>query len=821
MRQFCIILSLFLLVLKVESQTRPASLILEEMKALKVVGSVLYIAAHPDDENTRLISYLSNDLKLRTAYVSMTRGDGGQNLIGPELDELLGVIRTHELMRAREIDGGIQFFTRANDFGYSKNAEETFTIWDKDSVLLDLVRLIRTFKPDVIINRFDHRTSGKTHGHHTASAMLGMEAFDLARNSLYRRDLLDLPEPVRVDRIFFNTSYFFYGSKEKFDAADKSNLNSLDIGSYYPASGFSNGEISAQSRSMHKSQGFGINSVRGSQLEYFERLDSKKGNGEISPFDGLNFSWSRFNGGGNLDKVLDELINQFDVSAPFKSIPLLQKAEEYLEAINAGVYKESKLKAIRDLIFECAGIYAEAFIDRQTISRGNGVRLSTEIISRSIGVTLDRIELLPGFGDSSFQKLLLSNIPTYWHKDIIVSDIPLSAPFWLKHGRGKGIYRVDEVALRNLPVSPPDFEVRFKIVIFNKSYDIYRKVIYKNDDPVLGEVRQPVDVLPSLVILPTDHLVLINNDKPVKFNFTLKSNAPNQTGKIQFRNTEGITVLPSEIEYQFSVPGEEKIFELQIQANGVKNEINEISLVNGEHPICTQRTIKYSHIPWINVLIPAKIRVAVCDFKINDKRVAYIDGAGDNVDEAILKMGFKMDVLQARDLTKINRKNYDVIVFGIRAFNTQEELANSYNFLENFAKDGGKVIIQYNTSNELVNQNFLGENFKISRNRVTDESAEVKFINPAHKILLNPNKISELDFKNWIQERGLYFPASYPKEFEEILAMNDPGDSPLKSGLLCKKTGKGYMIYTSLAWFRQLPAGIPGAYRIFSNLISF
>ncbi|MBK6353927.1 MAG: PIG-L family deacetylase [Saprospiraceae bacterium] len=821
MRVIGILLLLLIININLNSQNRPASLILEDLKGLKVVGSVLYIAAHPDDENTRLISYLSNDLKLRTGYISMTRGDGGQNLIGSELDEFLGVIRTHELLRAREIDGGIQFFTRANDFGYSKNAEETFSIWDKDSVLLDLVHLIRTFKPDVNINRFDHRTSGKTHGHHTASAILGMEAFDLARNSLYRRDLLDLPEPVRVDRIFFNTSYFFFGSKEKFDAADKSNLYLLDIGSYYPASGLSNGEISAQSRSMHKSQGFGINSVRGTQLEYFERLDAKKAPGEASPFDGLNFSWSRFNGGGNLDKVLEELINQFDVSAPYKSIPLLQKAEQYLEDINAGVYKEVKLKKIRELIFECAGIFAKDFIDRQSISNGVEVRLNNEIISRSIGITLDKIEIWPGLGDSTFQKLLISNNPLYWRRDIELTGISQTAPFWLRYGRDKGMYRVDETGLRNLPVTAPTFKVRFKIKIFNKSYDIDRPVIYKNDDPVIGEVRQPADVLPLVTVMPTDQLVLINKDKPVKFNFTIKSNGNNQNGKIRFRIPEGIVVSPSEIDFHLEKPGDEKIFELYIQTHDIRNTIKEISMEVGGEPLYFQQSIRYGHIPWLNVMTPAKIKVTVCELKIKPKRVAYIDGAGDNVDEALVKMGFKLDVVKAKDLWNINKNNYDVIVFGIRAFNTCEELAKSKEFLENFARNGGKVIFQYNTGHELVTQNFLGEDFKISRNRVTNESSPVKILMPMHKILSDPNKINEHDFDDWVQERGLYFPGSYPKEFEEILSMSDSGEPPLNSGLLCKKIGKGYLIYTSLSWFRQLPAGVPGAYRLFANIISF
>lgn len=286
----------------IAQNVRTSAEIMESMHKLNVLGSVLYVAAHPDDENTRLITHLSKGLHLRTAYVSLTRGDGGQNLIGSELDENLGVIRTHELLQARNIDGGSQYFTRANDFGYSKTAEETFNIWDKDTILSDLLRVVREFKPDVIINRFDHRTSGRTHGHHTASAILGKDAFQYCNSPLYMKDDLSDTEAHLVQRLFFNTSWWFYGSREKFDSAAKTDLYQMDVGEFYPALGYSNNEIAAQSRSMHKSQGFGINSSRGKMLEYFERLDKTKDNAHMSPFDGMDFSWNRLNGGGNVKK---------------------------------------------------------------------------------------------------------------------------------------------------------------------------------------------------------------------------------------------------------------------------------------------------------------------------------------------------------------------------------------------------------------------------------------------------------------------------------------------------------------------------------------
>ena len=267
--------------------------IYHQIEKLNFLGNVLYIAAHPDDENTRLISYLSNEVLARTGYLSLTRGDGGQNLIGPELRELLGVIRTQELIEARKIDGGEQFFSRANDFGFSKNPTETLQIWDKNQVLSDVVWAIRTFRPDIVINRFDHRSPGTTHGHHTASAMLSMEAFDLANQPNQFADQLAYTQPWQPQRIYFNTSWWFYGSKEKFEKADKSKQAQLQIGVYYPFAGKSNQEIAALSRSCHQSQGFGNTGTRGEEDEYLEFLKGTAPANKNNLFDGIDTTWNR------------------------------------------------------------------------------------------------------------------------------------------------------------------------------------------------------------------------------------------------------------------------------------------------------------------------------------------------------------------------------------------------------------------------------------------------------------------------------------------------------------------------------------------------
>ncbi|NOT35941.1 MAG: PIG-L family deacetylase [Saprospiraceae bacterium] len=803
------------------SQYKSSAEILDDIKKLNVLGSVLYVAAHPDDENTRLISYLSKEKKYRTAYVSLTRGDGGQNLIGSELDELLGVIRTNELLEARKIDGGIQFFTRANDFGYSKNAEETFTIWNKDTLLFDLVRLIREFKPDVIINRFDHRTSGKTHGHHTASAQLAVEAFKEASHSLYRvQEMKDL-EPVIVPRIFFNTSIFFYGSKEKFDAADKSSMYQLDLGAYYPSLGLSNGEISSQSRSMHKSQGFGINSTRGRQMEYFERIGAKKDVGEVSPFDGLNLTWTRINGGGNVENVIQKVIAEYNHDKPYASIPLLQKAEKYIAELSPGYWRDVKLKEIKELILHCAGIYAEATTDKQVVSNGIRIKVNTEFICRTpIACELQKIVFIPSKQDTVFNKKLESNIPLQWNSEIGLLHLNNTSPFWLKYGRGKSIYRVEDKNYFKKPIDDKELITEFYFVLNDVPYILQKDIVYKNDDPVLGEVRQPLDVLPPVTVDPFDPTLLISTKSGATIKFQLRARVANQSGVVKLNLPDNLMATPSSVSYSMTKMNEAKEIEFTIVSKSLDNKIYEVPVELEFDKLFMHTTIKYPHISWQNVLVPATIKVSVVDVVAKPGNVAYVNGAGDFIDEALRKLQYNVTEIIPSQMNNLDPSKNPVLIFGIRAWNTREELPGLQNQIMNYVQKGGRVIFQYNTTAELMLGNFLGDDFKISRQRITNENAPVQILNPNHKLLNSPNKITEKDFDYWVQERGLYFPNEYSKDWEELIAMNDPNEKELNAAILYKKIGKGSIIYTPISWFRQLPAGVPGAYRLFINLVS-
>lgn len=801
---------------------RTSAEILESMHKLNVLGSVLYVAAHPDDENTRLITHLSKGLHLRTAYVSLTRGDGGQNLIGSELDENLGVIRTHELLQARNIDGGSQYFTRANDFGYSKTAEETFNIWDKDSVLSDLLRVVREFKPDVIINRFDHRTSGRTHGHHTASAILGKDAFQYCNSPLFMKADLADTEAHMVQRLFFNTSWWFYGSREKFDSATKTDLYQLDVGTFYPALGFSNNEIAAQSRSMHKSQGFGINSSRGKMLEYFERLDKIKENGQVSPFDGLDFSWYRLNGGGNVKKVIDEVLLNYDHEQPWLSITLLQKAEQYISELDDLHWKNIKLKEIRDIIFDCAGLYAEAFSSTRSTSPGSEIDVNTELIFRNpVQSELIKIEFPLQKTDSTFNLKMEFNQSVFWQAQLgIPKDAEFTCPHWLYGGRPNGFYRTSEAADRIKAVKDRKLKAVFTFKLGNRTYSIERNIHFKFDDPVLGEIHEDLDILPGVSIQLEDQVFLTTDDK-ISIQIKVKANNAHQHSSISLQLPDAYSIKPKSHEIDLAKAGDQKLLAFDIQVPKADVPAKHIPVLVNNQQSYFLTTINYPHIGQKNILFPAKLVLIPEQVKIIPKRIAYIEGAGDVIDEAVEKMGFPVTRVKASELDKVTIKDFEVLIFGIRALNNQADLANCKNELLRFMDSGGKVIFQYNTTADLITNDFAPAVLKIGRGRVTNENASVELLKPQHPVFNVPNKITLSDFEGWVQERGLYFPSEYDSSYEELLMMSDPGETGLKSSLLVRQTGKGYFIYTSLAWFRQLKAGVPGAYKLFSNLISF
>ncbi len=802
-----------------------SSEIYESIKKLNFLGSVLYVAAHPDDENTRLISYMANNVKARTAYLSLTRGDGGQNLIGPEIRELLGVIRTQELLTARAIDGGEQLFTRANDFGYSKHPDETLAIWNKEAVLSDVVLAIRQFQPDIIINRFDHRSPGSTHGHHTSSAMLSLEAFDLANDASIYPNQLQTTETWQVQRAFFNTSWWFYGSQEKFDRADKSNLIGLDTGIYFPSSGLSNPEIAALSRSQHKSQGFGNTGTRGTEMEYIELIKGTMPTTPTNLFEGIDTSWNRVKGGAKIGIILKEVEANYDFKNPATSLPKLVKAYNAIQALENTHWKIIKTKEIKAIIAACAGLFVEAVAETNQATSGESIQLNLEAINRSPAkMTLvsftnpDGLEVPKGIELNENESIKIQEIFHIPSTD----NAPVTTPYWLIEKGSLGMYKVSDKSLIGKPESPDYFNVTFHINIAGTNIPFMKPVVYKTNDPVKGEVYKPFEIIPEASARIAEKVIIFETVNTKDIPVHVKAGHDNLEGMVHLSVPDGWRVSPENHQVTISNKGEEQTVLFSVTPPNIQSEgfIKPIITIKGNIYSNELIEIDYDHIPYQTVLLPSESKVVRLDIKKKGENIAYIAGAGDVVPESLQQIGYNVTTVSPDDITPDNLNGFDAVVIGIRAYNTVETLKFKQYVLFDFVKNGGNMVVQYNTSRGLVTDELAPYTLELSRDRVTDEFAEVKFLAPNHPVLNVPNKITQTDFENWTQERGLYFPDKWSTDFTPILSMHDKGESAKKGSLLVAQYGKGYYIYTGLSFFREFPAGVSGAYRLFANILS-
>lgn len=800
-----------------------SSEIYHDLQKLNFIGSALYIAAHPDDENTRMISYLVNDIHANTAYLSLTRGDGGQNLIGPELRELLGVIRTEELLEARKIDGGQQFFTRANDFGYSKNPDETFEFWTKVEILSDVVSTIRKFRPDIIINRFDHRSSGTTHGHHTASAMLSVEAFDAVNNPAKFPKSAKEFGVWQPQRLFFNTSWWFYGSQEKFEKADKSNHVSVETGSFFPALGLSNGEIASLSRSKHQSQGFGSTGSRGMETEYLELLKgTKPSNNDL--FEGINTDWSRLEGGNEIGKILKPLEQTFHFEDPSKMLPQLLKAYPLVSNIKDPHWREIKLAQLKQLILDCGGVFLEAISSENTINPNENFIVYLEAINRG-----NEKVILKSISDAH-SKVLWSEGSPLLHNIIKKIEISVhsgihsskySTPYWLNEAGTSGMYAAEEDFI-GLPETPSLEKLTFELQFGDLTIPFTRDIIFKFNDPVTGEVYRPLEVLPEVTSTLPEKVLIFANSESKTISVSVRAGKENISGSIALEHPKGWTIVPNQQEFHLDRKGQTKTFKFEVTPPSIQNEgiLKAVATYEGNRFDKELVTIDYDHIPYQNVLLPSEAKIVRLDIKKMGQHIGYINGAGDAVPESLRQIGYSVTSIDPASISENLLKQYDAIVVGIRAYNTVPELAFAQPSLNKYVENGGTLILQYNTNHALVTEELAPYSLKLSRDRVTDEFSRVTFLNPKNPLLNTPNKITEVDFEGWVQERGLYFPDEWAKEFTPILGMHDKGEPKTKGSLLIAKYGKGHYIYTGLSFFRELPAGVPGAYRLFANMLS-
>lgn len=782
--------------------------IFTKIQKLNFLGKVLYVAAHPDDENTRLITYFSNHYHANTAYLSLTRGDGGQNLIGSELREKLGAIRTQELLAARRIDGGSQFFTRANDFGYSKEPNETFAIWNKNEVLSDVVQAIENFQPDIIINRFDYRTPGTTHGHHTASAMLSLEAYDLVK--------------IKPKRLFFNTSWWFYGSKEKFDKADKSKLLSIDANVYYPLLGKSNHEIAALSRSQHKCQGFGTIGTRGEELEYLELI---KGN--LPPknniFEGIDTSWNRIKGGNEIAKILLPIQNNFNFKNPSEHLSQLIKAYQLIQNLEDEHWKKIKSEEIKTIIEACAGLFLEAVSDVEMATPNSNIEINIEAINRSnANIKLNSVNLL-NTKNLPIDKTLKNNEDFKESTNFKISEnIPYSNLFWLNEKQQNGLYTVSDKSLRNQPELTHQFPVIFYLEIENQPITFTKNLTFKKNEPNDGETYIPFSVVPKFTTEIINKVSIFDGEQTKQIEVKVTAYENNANGVVKLQLPNNWKIMPNEIPISIGTKGESKTISFSIIPPKNEQKITAKAIIESNNKTYDKQLtqIDYSHIPKQTILETSEAKFVNLDIKTSGKNIGYIMGAGDEVGNYLENLNYNVTYLNTNELELEKIKNFDAIIVGIRAFNVLEGLKFKNKILFEYVNQGGNLIVQYNTTRGLITDELAPYHLELSHDRVTNENAEVKFLHPNHPVLNFPNKITSKDFEGWTQERGLYFPKKWDNKFIPIFAMHDQGESAKKGSLLVTKYGKGNYAYTGLSFFRELPEGVSGAYKLLANLIA-
>lgn len=811
---------LFLLLLWTRFNWAQSSVeIFKQLEKFNTLSSVLYVAAHPDDENTRLISLFSNHYNTRTAYLSLTRGDGGQNLIGTELRESLGLIRTQELLEARKIDGGQQFFTTANDFGYSKNPDETLTIWDKNEILAQIVFRIRQFKPDIIIHRFDHRTPGSTHGHHTSSAMLSEEAFHLASDPTAFPEQLNQVSLWQPKRQFYNTSWWAYGSQERFDAADKSNMISLESNPTDFLLGRTNAEVAAKSRSQHKSQGFGSAPQLGSQVEYLEWINGEKPNNN-NPLSGIDTSWNRIQEGTLINKLTERLLLNFEYQKPYNNVAALIEIYKGLLKVNDTHWRSIKIKELTSIIQKCLGLRLQFNSQTPEGVAGNQLNVTIKAINpSSINVNLEKTS---GATEIDINTPLESN--QSWEKSFMMT-LPdkISTPYWLLEKGTLGNYNVSNDNLKGLPETPNPIHIEFHLNIDGTNIPFRVPLSYRTTDRVAGEIISDFQLLPKITCKLSNDIYLFENNNSKKIRVQVQAHGSLKEGLVQLLVPEGWEVMPKNHPIAELKAGATKDFIFDVtppNGNATGRFFSTVTEGTSQYQM-KLTTIEYPHISKQYMLTPNESKGVKIDFETKVKNIAYLQGAGDKVAESLRNIGLKVTEFSLDELRLESIIPFPTLVVGIRAFNVNKELSFKNEILWDYVEQGGTVIVQYNTSRGLDSSIVAPYPISLSRDRVTDETSEVTFINPKHPILNTPNKISQADFEDWVQERGLYFADNWGSQFTPLLSMKDLGESPKNGSILVADYGKGKFIFTGLSFFRELPAGVAGAYRLFANLISY
>jgi LmbE family N-acetylglucosaminyl deacetylase len=873
---------------------------------LNVLGSVLMIGAHPDDENTGVITYLARGRKIRTGYLSLTRGEGGQNLLGNEQSEYLGALRTQELLAARRLDGASQYFTRAIDFGFTKTASETLAKWGHDKVLSDIVWVVRQQQPDVIILCFSG-TPADGHGQHQVSAILGREAFDAAADPTKFPEQLKWVKPWQAKRIMqarFTPPGGVPGGPPGANGASGATgaLNgagsvptaatsttgppqagdgaqagagggrggpggpgapgnqagpggrgggggrggngpvegaiNLPIGDYDPVLGRSYREISVASRSQHKSQAMVSAMSFGAQNNAMFVTGGAAAKDDL--MEGVDTTWNRLPGGARIGELLARAQRDFDDLHPDKTVSVLLEARSLaLELARSGqLWAEWKLDEIDHAIALCAGLRVEAQAGTFAYAPGATADLRLTAINRSkLPLTLTGIHVA-GWGDADADaknKPLAYNVEEMVNLKLTVpKDRPYSQPFWLRDPRDGDTYQINDQALIGRADTVPEVMVRFDLTVDGRPFSIVEPLHYRYADPSRDEFVRPVVVEPPVsVILPSQNFVIgIGTVRDISV--LVRAMVPGQSGDLTFEIPPGWKVEPAKAAFDLKESGatQEVKFRLTPPASSGTGDFKVVARTQGGPQVATAvNVIDYGHIPAQTIFETSGGKIAAVQLKVLAKHVGYVMGSEDKMPEAIRQLGATVDLLDEKALTTGDLRAYDAIVTGLRAYAVRADLRAAQNRLLDYVNGGGTLVVQYNRLDDRRISPSVTEAFdhmgpypfvlsQGNTQRVTEEDAPVRFLEPNSPVVRLPNVITQADFNGWIQERGTYFADTWDPKYQTPFETHDTGDKDLKGALLYTRYGKGAYIYTSFAWFREMPAGVPGAFRIFANLIS-
>jgi LmbE family N-acetylglucosaminyl deacetylase len=745
------------------------------IERLANTGSVLMIAAHPDDENTALLAYLARGRKVRTGYLSLTRGEGGQNLLGTEKGPLLGLIRTQELLASRRIDGAEQFFTSAVDFGFTKTPEEALRIWGREKILGEVVQHIRTFRPDVIILQFSG-TPRDGHGQHQASAILGKEAFAAAADKTRFPEQLTSVEPWQARRLIWSV----YGE------ANQPHLT-VDTGTFDPVFGYSYAEIAGLGRSMHRSQSMGSPQRKGAAPTRIVHVAGEPARADL--LDGIDSTWNRAAGAADLTQALTRVLREFDPVHPEASIPALVEARRQIERVKDRPLRDRKLREANDAIALAAGLWLDAAASQAQAAPGTEVSTTLTALNRSsVPVTLKSIE----FGAEN------------WSGGTLATNTLFS-----------------KTATFQVPKSAPFPRAVFTVEISGATLTFERPVVYRWVDERLGERTRRFSVVPPVSVALTQSAVMFPEPQPRRVAVQVRAQAANTNGIVRLIADDQWRITPRSHSFAIRQRGMQQTvyFEVTGPQEQTASEVRAVAEVDGNEVAVTTRDLDYPHIEPQTAFETASARFVRADVKVLSREVGYVVGAGDEIPQALEQIGCRVTLLTEDDLAQGDLSRFDAIITGVRAWNEREDLRSNRSRVFDYAQNGGTVVVQYNVLRPSPGE-FSPLPVRISQGRVSVEDVPVQVLDPASPLLHKPNKITAADFAGWVQERGLYFAGEWDQALRPVIASADPGEKPLPGGLLWAPVGKGVYVFTAYSWFRQLPAGVPGAYRIFANLIS-